>query len=87
MDGRYAVKVSARWRDESGRVLSEQNSAKGLPFDVQPGDTVGLLLDLTAPTKPGEFSLELDVMQEGVGWFADHGSEPSISKVQVTPNR
>jgi hypothetical protein len=85
-DGRYAVKVVGQWREESsGRVLSEHSSAKNLPYDVEPGDTVGLLFELTTPTRPGYYSLEFDLMQEGTGWFADRGSEPSRSKVHVTP--
>jgi hypothetical protein len=59
---------------------------KHLPYDVEPGDTVGLSAEVTAPEEPGEYSLEFDLMQEGTGWFAEHGSEPSITKVQVTPN-
>jgi hypothetical protein len=85
-DGRYAVKVVARWREESGRILSDHHYVKNLPYDIEPGDTVGLLFELTTPTIPGVYSIEFDLTQEGTGWFADHGSELSISKVQITPN-
>ena len=77
LDGRYAVKLAARWRDNTGTVLSEQGETRQLPYDVEPGDTVGLSLEVVAPLGPGEYSLEFDLMQEGVGWFADHGSEPA----------
>jgi hypothetical protein len=86
-EGRHAVKISVRWRDESGKELNELNRAKSLPYDVEPGDTVGLSIELTTPTGLGEYSLEFDLMQEGIGWFADHGSEPSRSKVRVTRSR
>lgn len=86
LDGRYAVKLATRWRDHSGTILSELGNAKHLPYDIEPDDTVGLSVEVTAPTEPGEYSLEFDLMQEGVGWFAAHGSEPAITKVQVTPN-
>jgi hypothetical protein len=80
------VKLATRWRDNTGTVLSDQVQVKHLPCDVEPGDTVGLSVEATAPAEPGEYSLEFDLMQEGVGWFADHGSKPSITKVQITPN-
>lgn len=86
LDGRYAVKLATRWRDHSGTILSEQAATRHLPYDVEPGDTVGLSAEVTAPAEAGEYSLEFDLMQEGIGWFADHGSKPSITKVQVTPN-
>lgn len=76
LDGRFAVKVGARWRDQARGVMAGNNLAKRLPYDVEPGDTFGLSLEATAPTEPGEYWLEIDLMQEGVGWFADHGAEP-----------
>jgi hypothetical protein len=83
-DGRYMVKLAARWRDHRGDVVGEPGPAKNLPCDVEPGDTVGLLLEITAPATPGELTLEFDMEQEGAGWFADHGSEPLRFKVRVS---
>jgi hypothetical protein len=85
-DGRYAVKLAARWRDNTGSVMSEEPHEKQLPCDVEPGDTVGLLLEITAPTRPGDYSLEVDLFQEGVGWFADRGSQPLELDVRILAN-
>ena len=85
-DGHYAVKLATHWHDNTGIFLSEQGPPTRLPYDVEPGDTVGLSVGVTAPTEPGEYGLEFDLMQEGTGWFAEHGSEPSISNVRITPN-
>lgn len=82
-DGRYAVKLGARWRDSPGSVVSEEGHAKNLPCDVEPGDTVGLLLEITAPTRPGDYSFEVDLFQEGGGWFADRGSPPLRASVRI----
>lgn len=76
-DGRYAVAVGARWRDNTGTLAGAPSPFRDLPFDVEAGDTVGLSLEITAPAEPGEYLLELDLRQEGVGWFADHGAEPA----------
>lgn len=85
-DGRYAVQVRARWRPESGSISEEGNFAKNLPYDMEPGDTVGLHLEITAPATPGEHVLEIDLFQEGVGWFAEHGSESVRVNAQIIPN-
>lgn len=82
-DGRYAVKLGARWRDTTGAVVSEEGHAKNLPCDVEAGDTVGLLLEISALTSPADYSLEVDLFQEGVGWFADRGSESLRASVRV----
>jgi hypothetical protein len=37
-----------------------------------------------APDSPGEYALEIDLIQEGVGRFADHGSEPLRLEVRIT---
>jgi hypothetical protein len=83
-DGRYAVKVKVRWRQDSGSASEDGNFGKNLPYDMEPGDTAGVLLEVTAPTTPGRYLLEIDLFQEGVGWFADHGSESVRVEVQIT---
>jgi len=65
--------------------MAGNSVAKRLPYDVEPGDTFGLSLEATAPTEPGEYWLEIDLMQEGVGWFADHGAEPLRLGMRIIP--
>jgi hypothetical protein len=85
-DGRYAVKLAARWRSKNGSMIGENSFTKNLTHDAEPGDTIGLLLEVTAPSEAGEYWLEVDLMQEGVGWFADHGSEPLRLELRVLAN-
>jgi hypothetical protein len=85
-DGRFAVRAGARWRSKSGFVLDNYDS-KRLPYDIEPNDTFGLSLNVSAPAEPGEYSLEIDLIQEGVGFFAEHGAEPLRATVQVIPSR
>jgi SAM-dependent methyltransferase len=54
-----------------------------LPHDLAPGDTVELELPVVAPDTPGEYDLELDVVQEAVTWWAAVGSDPVRVTVTV----
>jgi hypothetical protein len=53
-----------------------------LMFDVAPQAEVELPLTITAPPIVGEFTLEIDMLQEGVSWFAVKDSK--TLKTQVT---
>ncbi|MDX3663972.1 class I SAM-dependent methyltransferase [Streptomyces sp. ID05-26A] len=56
-----------------------------LPHDLAPGAAVELELDVVAPQETGEYDLELDVVQEGVTWWAAVGSTPVRTGVVVEP--
>ena len=49
-----------------------------LPRDVAPGEAAELELRLRLPVEPGRHRLELDLVDEGIAWFADRGS-PSLA--------
>lgn len=69
----YAGAEPLRWND--GRT--------DLPHDLAPGASVELEVPVTAPDVPGEYVLELDVVQEAVAWWAEHGSTPARATVTV----
>lgn len=52
--------------------------------DIEPGESVRLTARVLAPATPGEHTLVLDMVSEGVTWFADRGSEPVRRRVRVT---
>jgi SAM-dependent methyltransferase len=70
---RRPLRLGARWRDAAGAVVADDARAP-LPHDVGPGETVELAIAVTAPAPGAE--LELDMVQEGVAWFSERGSEP-----------
>jgi len=84
-DGSGAVRLRDRWLKADGSVLNDEDASARIPFDMEPGDTAGLSLDATAPDEPGEYVLELDVVQEGVAWFGSRGSLTFRAKVSVAP--
>ena len=54
-----------------------------LPTDLKPMEEVELSLIVNTPRKPGDYVLELDLVQEAVAWFKDKGSEATRVRVQV----
>lgn len=42
-----------------------------------------MTLLITAPKEPGEYTIELDMVQEAVSWFGDRGSQTTKTRVTV----
>jgi hypothetical protein len=83
-DGYFQVNLGYTWRDAGGRAVEDVNYVwSSFPADVKPGEEVELPLNITAPRTPGEYVLELDLVQEMVAWFRDKGSESFKTKVRV----
>jgi len=83
----YAVVLRNRWLRSNGTVVNHEDDRSRLPYDLEPGDTAGVQLKITAPEAPGQYMLELDVVQERVTWFGDKGSERLKWDVIVVPPR
>jgi hypothetical protein len=77
----YRVAVGNSWRDSNGQLLTNMDGRYGLPANLGPRMDVEVPLTITAPAKPGDYILELDMVHEGVTWFQDKGS--SVLKVIV----
>jgi len=80
---KYRVAVGDAWLDKDGKVLTTMDGRIGLPHDLGPGKDVDVPLVITAPAQAGDYVLQLDVVHEGVAWFADKGSEVLKTNVKV----
>jgi SAM-dependent methyltransferase len=83
--GRGAVKLGAHLRTAAGELLEQDYGRAALPRDLRQGERVRLLLDLRAPLQPGEYVVQLDMVNEGIGWFAEGRSEVSDIALAVKP--
>lgn len=82
-DNKFYIAIGNRWLDPSGKLLSQMDGRLGLSRDLKPGEELELPLLITAPTAPGEYILEVDLVQEQVSWFNEKGSPTAKSKVSV----
>jgi hypothetical protein len=78
---KYRVAVGNSWLDNKGQLLTNMDGRYGLPSNLGPGRDVEVPLAITAPDKPGDYVLQLDMVQEGVTWFHEKGSP--VLKVNV----
>jgi hypothetical protein len=76
-----AVRLATRWRLPDGRLVAE-GPRTDLPQDIAPGERLASSVCVVTPPA-GSYLLELDLVQEGVAWFADRGAAPSRHPVVV----
>ncbi len=83
-DGKFFLNAGDIWLEATGnKIVNSLDGRTTIPRDLYPGEETTLPLQITAPATPGEYVLEIDVVQEGVGWFKDRGSTPLRIRVQV----
>jgi hypothetical protein len=68
------LQLGNHWLDTTGKVLVNDDGRAALPRDLKPGETITIPLIVNAPHNSGEYILEIDMLQEGVSWFALRGS-------------
>lgn len=81
--GFLPVRAAYHWLDERGSVVRWDSPRTELPADVAPGEALSLTLDVEAPERPGSYALVVDLVQEGVAWFAEKGTIPGRASVRV----
>ena len=70
---------------DGGHTLLEQDYARVLlPHDVAPGNAVRLRFELPAILKPGDYIVELDMIDTGYLWFKDYAYQPTPWRVTIT---
>lgn len=81
-EGGYAVAVLYRWLDAKGRGVFQDVMAP-LPEDVPMGGEVEVEGEVVAPSRPGSYTLEVDLVQGGRIVFSEQGCVPLRASVKV----
>ncbi len=81
--GRH-VSLGNHWIGADGTPAVFDDGRALLPRAVAPGDAVDVELTVQGPDSPGEYALEVDLVQEHVSWFAQKGSRPGRVVVSVS---
>jgi 4-amino-4-deoxy-L-arabinose transferase-like glycosyltransferase len=81
--GKFQISLGSHWLNADGKVASKEEGRSPLPINLGPGQETALSLAVGAPVEPGDYLLEIDLLQEGVSWFALKGSRPWQGRVTV----
>ena len=80
----YHINVADVWLQSDAKTLvSNMDARSTLPRDLWPGERTEVQLTITAPTTPGNYILEIDLVQEGVTFFKHKGSQTCQTTVIV----
>lgn len=82
-DNRGSVWLGAHLSSEDFDVVWEYGGA-GIARDLKPGEGATVQLTTTAPSKPGTYQIEFDMVSEHVTWFQDVGSQVFLHNLLVT---
>jgi len=63
------IRLGYRWLNLDGSLYTENSPRSPFPRSVKPGERVLAPLNVLAPTEPGEYVLEVDIVHEDVRWF------------------
>lgn len=86
--GENAVAVSYHWATAAGdRILIYDGIRSPLPFDVRPGQEVTVATRVSAPVPRGEYTLQWDLVREGITWFSALGAPLASARVIVEDER
>ena len=80
---RDPVYISYHWWTKSGEEVTDQGLRSHLLQMVAPDETVAVTAHVLAPSQPGKYVLEWDVVQEGVCWFGQRGASTLCLDIEV----
>jgi 4-amino-4-deoxy-L-arabinose transferase-like glycosyltransferase len=79
----YQLSAANHWLDARGLLVTNDDGRGALPRDLAPGEETEITFNVNAPRRPGDYLLELDMLQESVSWFALKGSKTLRVPVKV----
>jgi 4-amino-4-deoxy-L-arabinose transferase-like glycosyltransferase len=83
MNGPFEIRLGSHWTSTVSQAFTSEIGRSPLPGELRPGDEADVVFSFNAPTAPGEYILELDLLQEGVAWFASKGSQTAKVSIKV----
>jgi hypothetical protein len=84
-DGSYPILIGAHLKDKAGKLLNYDFLHVPLANEVLPGESGSTRVRFKIPS-PGQYIVDLDVLQGAVSWFADNGSrDMAVTAVYPSP--
>ncbi|MBI4689093.1 MAG: hypothetical protein HY754_02310, partial [Nitrospirae bacterium] len=82
-NGKYVVHLSYHIANSQGKTVCFDGNRAKLDKNINPGDSIGLMLPVTAPKLPGRYIIKISLVQEGVAWFDEKGVPPITAELVV----
>ena len=82
-NGQYAMSLGDHWLNADGTLVINDDGRSQPPDVIAPEETYTMKLGVKAPSTPGDYILEVDLVQENVTWFAKKGSSTARYTVKV----
>lgn len=79
----YQINLGNHWLNAQGVAIANDDGRGILMQDLFPGQETEIKLIINAPRTPGDYVLELDMLQENVSWFALRGSRTARLPIKV----
>ena len=78
------MRLSSRWfKADSSIPHSDWYGRSELPHPLPPQGVITLPLAVVAPAEPGDYKLQIDLVQELVAWFGGKGAVPLVIPIVV----
>jgi hypothetical protein len=82
--GANPVRLGYHWADLANTIVVWDGQRSALPADVPVGGSATVAVTIPAPTKPGTYVLQLDLVREGVAWFSSGGVPTANVSVAIS---
>jgi len=80
--GVYPVALAYHWQTPDGEDVVFDGTRTALAGDVAPGAWARFRASIEAPAEPGRYVLVLDLVYEGVSWFAER-TGGTVARVEI----
>jgi SAM-dependent methyltransferase len=77
------ISIANHWLRADGSTIARDDGRERLPRTIAPGASFGAGLRIRAPSEPGEYEVEVDLVQELTTWFAEKGSSTARKAIRV----
>ena len=84
---RGAVMLGVKILDAAGNIIDEFHGEPALPRAMAPGEETAVIIEHRSPTKPGLYSMKIDLVDQHICWFEEQGSAPLVLPLEVSASR
>lgn len=78
------IRLGTKLLNMEGEIVEEVHGAPAIQHAVAPGEQVTIRVVRKAPASPGRYKLKIDLVDQNICWFEEHGSRPLELILHVT---